>query len=302
MEEVGPLPERAAVGDGPRGLQRGRQRLGLLPARAVPLPGLPVGRGRPGRDLRRRAAPLLRPRALERAGPHPQGAPLRTDQQRGEPRRGRQGVLLLPRLDADPLVHEVPLQVPAARVPLSGPPRDEPEADPRGARVRAARHGDLRRRPVLRRLRRVRQGRARGRPGPHVGAQPRSGGGAAARPAAALVPQHLVVGGRGRETGPARGRRSDRGVPPGAARHDAIVRRRAGAPLRREREQRPEALGPAEPGAVREGRVPPLRRLRGARRGQPREDRDEGGGPLRPRSPRRRLFGSPPETRGRDGG
>ena len=127
LEEVGPLPQRAAVGHGPRGLQRGRQRLGLLHPRPVPLPGLPLGRGRPRRDLRRQAAPLLRARPLERAGPHPQGAPVRPHQQRGEPRRGRQGVLLLPRLDADPLVHEVPLQVPAARVPLPGPRRDEPD-------------------------------------------------------------------------------------------------------------------------------------------------------------------------------
>ena len=51
---------------------------------------------------------------------------LRADQQRGQPRRGRQGVLLLPRLDADALVHEVPLQVPAAGVPLPGPGGDEP--------------------------------------------------------------------------------------------------------------------------------------------------------------------------------
>ena len=36
----------------------------------------------------------------------------------GQSRRGRQGVLLLPRLDADPLVHEVALQVSAGRVPL----------------------------------------------------------------------------------------------------------------------------------------------------------------------------------------
>ena len=77
--------------------------------------------------------PILKERAVR---PH---------QQRGEPRRGREGVLLLRRLDADPLVHEVPLQVPAARVPLPGPRRDEPAADEGGARVRAPRHGDLRR-------------------------------------------------------------------------------------------------------------------------------------------------------------
>ena len=174
LEEVGPVPQRAAVGHGPRGLQRERQRVGLLHPRPVPLPGLPVGRGRPRRVLRRQAAPVLRPRPLERAGPHPQGARVRPHQQRGEPRRGRQGVLLLRRLDADPLVHEVPLQVPAARVPLPGPRRDEPAAHEGGARVRAPRHGGLRGRPVLRRLPRVRQGGAGGHPDQGVGPQPRA--------------------------------------------------------------------------------------------------------------------------------
>ena len=119
-----------------------------------------------GGHLGRQAAPLLRARALEREGPDPQGAALRPDQQRGEPRRGRQGVLLLPRLDADALVHEVPVQVPAGRVPVPRPGGDEPRAGPRGARVRAARHGRLRRRPLLRRVRRVRQGGPRGHPRP----------------------------------------------------------------------------------------------------------------------------------------
>ena len=48
----------------------------------------------------------------------PQGAPLRPDRQRGQPRRGRQGVLLLPRLHADPLLHEVAVQVPAGGLSL----------------------------------------------------------------------------------------------------------------------------------------------------------------------------------------
>ncbi|PYN64503.1 MAG: enoyl-[acyl-carrier-protein] reductase FabI [Candidatus Rokuibacteriota bacterium] len=42
---------------------------------------------------------------MERPGSHPQGAALRPDEQRGEPRRGRQGVLLLSRLDADPFTY-----------------------------------------------------------------------------------------------------------------------------------------------------------------------------------------------------
>ena len=43
---------------------------------------------------------------------------VRADQQRGQSRRGRQGVLLLPRQHADALVHEVSLQVSAGRLPV----------------------------------------------------------------------------------------------------------------------------------------------------------------------------------------
>ena len=128
---VGPVPLRAPVGHGARGLQRGRRRLELLHPRPGPLARLPLGRGRPGRHLRRQAAALLRPRALERQGPDPQGAAVRPDQQRGQSRRGRQGVLLLPRQHADALVHEVPLQVPAGGVSLRRPGRDQPRARPR---------------------------------------------------------------------------------------------------------------------------------------------------------------------------
>ena len=45
---------------------------------------------------------------------------------RGEPRRGRQGAVLLPRLHADPLVHEGALQVSAGGVPLRAARRGEP--------------------------------------------------------------------------------------------------------------------------------------------------------------------------------
>ena len=283
MEEVGAVPQRAAVGDGPRGLQRGRQRLGLLHARPIALAGVPVGRGRPRRDLRRPAAAVLRPRAVERARPHPQGARVRPHQQRGQPRRGRQGLLLLPRLDADPLVHEIPLQVPAARVSLPGPGRNQPEADEGGARVRAPRHRCLRRRPVFRRVRRVRQGGSGGHPDPHLGPQPRPRGGPNAPPADAVVPEHLVVGRRGRQAGPARGWRGDRRLPPRVGRIDSLVRRRPGAPVHGERVERPPALGPGEPDAVRERRVPPVRDRRGAGGGEPGEDGDQGRGVLRAR-------------------
>src|ERR1700741_608127 len=44
---------------------------------------------------------------VERQRPDPQGAAVRPDQQRGQSRRGRQGILLLPRQHAHPLIYEV---------------------------------------------------------------------------------------------------------------------------------------------------------------------------------------------------
>ena len=69
------------------------------------------------------------------------------------------------------------------------------------ARVRAAGHRRVRRQPLLRRLRRIRQGRARGPADPDHRGQPRPRGGAAARAADAVVPQHLVAEGRRLEAG-----------------------------------------------------------------------------------------------------
>ncbi len=194
VEEVGALSERAPVGHGPRGLQRQRRRLELLHARPVAVTRLPVGRRRHGRHFRRQAASLLRHRAVEREGSDPEGAAVRADQRRRQSRRGREGVLLLHRQHADALVHEVPVQVPAARVPVPGPDRDEPGPVARGLRVRVARYRGVRRRPLLRRVRRVRQGGPGRHPRPHHRLQSRAGRGTAAHAADALVPQHLVVG------------------------------------------------------------------------------------------------------------
>ena len=52
---LGAVPGRARVGHRPRGLQRARRGLGLLPARPRAVAGLPVERGRHGRGLRRGA-------------------------------------------------------------------------------------------------------------------------------------------------------------------------------------------------------------------------------------------------------
>ena len=71
------------MGHGSRGLFGQRRRLVLFPVRAVPRPGLPVGRGRAGRDLRPLRLPQLLDRAVERARPDPEGARVRPDQPQG---------------------------------------------------------------------------------------------------------------------------------------------------------------------------------------------------------------------------
>ena len=117
-----------------------RRRVGVLSARSRPLARLPLERGRTRRDLRRPPDALLRAGGLERPRPDPQGAHLRAHRERGQPRRGRQGVLVLPRLDADPLLDALALHVPAGGVSVCPPDRREPRAGQARARVRAGRY------------------------------------------------------------------------------------------------------------------------------------------------------------------
>ncbi len=269
------------MGDGPRGLQRLGQCLGLLQPRPGAFARLPLGRGRAGRHLRRPAAALLRTGALEREGPDPQGAAVRADQQRGESRRGRQGVLLLPRLDGHSLVHEVPLQVPSGGVSVRRAHRAEPPPGPTRLRVRAARHGRVRPRSLLRRVRRIRQGVPGGPPRPDHRREPRSGAGHAARAADPLVPQHLVVGRRrASPSAPAGGLRRDRGLPPGYRGALSFLRRRCRAALHGERDEHGAAVPEPQPDPLRQGRDQRLPRPRAPRGGEPPADGDEGVGAL----------------------
>ena len=64
-------------------------------------------------------ASVLRARVVERRRRDPQGAAVRPHQRRGEPRRGRQGVLVLPRQHADALVHEVLYKYPQREFPYN---------------------------------------------------------------------------------------------------------------------------------------------------------------------------------------
>ncbi len=185
-----------------------------------------MGGGRPRRHLRRQAAALLRTRVVERRGLDHQGTPLRPDQQRGESRRGREGVLLLSRLDADPLVHEVPVQYPQSAYPYARDRRHQQGARAARTRVRARRHGGVRCESLLRRGRRIRKGVARRHPDPDHHPQSWTRARHPARAADALVPQRLVLG---RERDPAlgdtsRARRAG-GITPGTGSSDTFTPR-----------------------------------------------------------------------------
>ena len=133
--------------------------------------------------------------------PDPQGAAVRADQRRGQPRRGRQGVLVGRRRHADPLLDAVALPLPAGRVPVRAAAGRERHARPRRARVRAGRHRGARPRTGSSTCT-VTYAKAapddvcdRDR-----GDQPRPRRGPAAPAAAGLVPQHLGVGPRRRRS------------------------------------------------------------------------------------------------------
>ena len=101
--------------------------------------------------------------AVERPGPDPQGADVRPDRRPGQPRRGRQGLLVVPRRRSEPRLEPLALPLPADGVPLRRPARRERAARQARSGVRAARHRRVRRRPVLDRRGRLRQGRCRRR-------------------------------------------------------------------------------------------------------------------------------------------
>ena len=210
---MGPVPQRAAVGHGARGLQRRRRRVVLLPARPRPLPCLPVGRGRHGRLLRHRAAAVPVVGAVERERPDPQGADVRAHRRPGQSRRGRQGVLVVPRRRSQPRPEPLALPLPAGGVPVRRPDRRERPPGQVRPGVRAARHRRVRRRPLLGRRGRVPQGRRRRPDHGRSGHQRRAGRRDAPRAADGMVPQHVELGPRCAQAelgGAARRRHRDR--------------------------------------------------------------------------------------------
>ena len=83
---------------------------------------------------------------------------------------------------------------PQAEFPYARAAGGEPAAWQGPAGVRIARHWSLQRRPLLRCVRGIRQGRHRRHPDQDHGCQPWAGSGEPAPVAHGVVPQHLVVG------------------------------------------------------------------------------------------------------------
>ena len=195
-----------------------------------------------------RADVLLRPRAVERRRPDPQGADVRARRPRGQPRRGRQGVLVVPRLHADALVDDA-----GATTTRSGRSRTSELVADNGARGRDEPEYELVDTGVFDddRYWAVTVDYAKAAPTDLciviTRREPRARRGDAARAADAVVPQHLGVGpaGRGRRAGDPPGRRAGRraccrraprSAPP-AARRTATRRGRCSATTRPTRER-----------------------------------------------------------------
>src|SRR6516164_2036293 len=104
------------MGNRSGGLFTVRKLLGLLSARSRAESDVSLGRRRSPRDCGSAMPSLFRTRPLEWKRSDFERATLWPHRFRRQPRRGRKGALLLPRLDADTLVHEGALQISAGRI------------------------------------------------------------------------------------------------------------------------------------------------------------------------------------------
>ena len=206
---------------------------------------------------------------VERARSHPERTPLRAHRQRGQPRRGREGILLLPRQHAHAFLHEVSLQVSAG---ANSPTRtwwrrtgaaaeDQPEFELMDTGVfNEDRYFDV--------FVEYAKADRRRHPDPHHGRQPRPGNGHACT---CCPPSGSATPGRG-ATGAAEPR-----LQAGAACRPALqsswttltTGRRwlycegsPGIAVHRKRNQRPAPVRSRQPHALRQGRHQRLRRPR----------------------------------------
>ena len=184
----------------------------------------PMERGRSCGHLRRPTDAVPVVRVLERPRSDPEGADLRTDRPAGQPRRGCQGVLVLRGLHADAFMDAVALLLPADRVPVlarwstrtGAAANTTPSSNcstPASSTTTATGTSpiDYAKAGVDDIVARVQR------------AQRRTRHGVAARPADAVVPQHVVVGTRRSQAEHRSERRRPGRSTPHAGQHDALT-------------------------------------------------------------------------------
>gem|GEM_PF-2970877 len=162
---------------------------------------------RHGRVQRRDAELVPGARCVEWRRSDSEGADVRADRATGQPRRVRQGILVVPGRHPDPFLEHLALPLPAAGIPLHRPGRRERPPGQAGTRIRVGRHRCIRRCPVLGGHRRLCQGRPAGSADADHRGERGAGRGDPACAAHVVVPQHVVVGVfRSPEAEPAAGR------------------------------------------------------------------------------------------------
>ena len=134
--EWGPYLSERAWGTVREDYSRERRRLGLVPARPRALARLPLERGRHGRASRTSAtSSASRSRSGTGDDPILKERMFGLDRAAGQPRRGRQGVLVVPRGAAEPRAAALALPLPAGGVPVRAARRttaaacDDPELE-----------------------------------------------------------------------------------------------------------------------------------------------------------------------------
>ena len=105
-----------------------------VPARPRAIAGVPLERGRHGGHDRRLQPAVARALAVERGRSHHQGADVRAGQPGGQSRRGRQGILVVPRRGPEQRLAALALSLPAGRLPVRAPHRGEPHSAPSSSR------------------------------------------------------------------------------------------------------------------------------------------------------------------------
>ena len=260
MANLGPVPLGATMGHRPRGLFRIRHGLGFLPARPCPLPGLPLGRGRTARHLRRPAAALLR---ASRSGTAVD--PILKERLFGltgsEGNHGEDVKEYYYYLDATPTtpICKGLYKYPQRAFPYGELRRREPAARSRTSRntscIDTGVFAEDRYFDVEVEYAKVSPGR---HPDPDLGHEPGPGAGAARICCRPLVPQHLVLGPRRpptRAPRPCNGRVQNRvaaalvqATHPTLGEYLAVLRGRPRPAVHGERNQRRAALGRARTG------------------------------------------------------